>query len=138
MLDSLKLQYLIAGVKESLKLHIALHDPQISESFFTYARKLEATLSFINSIYDNNQTKDHHDAAAMQQFPSSSNSYFRQYKNKQKDYVQRSRTPTYQSFRNYIPFNTKHTHTNQPQYESSKSQSVICYNYGTPGHYSRD
>ncbi|CAF4633411.1 unnamed protein product [Rotaria sp. Silwood2] len=120
MPDSLKLQYLIAGVKESLKLHISLHDPQTSESFFTYARKLEATLSFINSIYDNNQTKDHHDAAAMQQFPSCFNSYFRQYKNKQKDYVQRSRTPTYQSFRNYIPFNTKHTHTNQPQYESSK------------------
>ncbi|CAF4615106.1 unnamed protein product, partial [Rotaria sp. Silwood2] len=124
MPDSLKLQYLIAGVKESLKLHISLHDPQTSESFFTYARKLEATLSFINSIYDNNQTKDHHDAAAMQQFPSCFNSYFRQYKNKQKDYVQRSRTPTYQSFRNYIPFNTKHTHTNQPQYESSKSQEA--------------
>ncbi|CAF4145928.1 unnamed protein product [Rotaria sp. Silwood2] len=124
MPDSLKLQYLIAGVKESLKLHIALHDPQTSESFFTYARKLEATLSFTNSIYDNNQTKDHHDAAAMQQFPSSFNNYSQQYKNKQKDYVQRSRTPTYQSFRNYIPFNTKHTHTNQPQYESSKSKEA--------------
>ena len=45
-------QYLLAGVKDSLKLHIALHDPQTPETFLGYARKVEDTSSLTGSNYD--------------------------------------------------------------------------------------
>jgi hypothetical protein len=50
MSDSMKLQYLKSGVKNSLKLCIALHDPQSVEEFLSYARKVEDTLAFMNLV----------------------------------------------------------------------------------------
>ena len=41
--DSMKLQHLMVGVKESLKLHIVLHDSQSTDAFLSYARKVEDT-----------------------------------------------------------------------------------------------
>ncbi|CAF1474869.1 unnamed protein product [Rotaria sordida] len=130
--------YLIAGVKDPLKLHIALHDPQTTESFLTYARKLEATLSFTNSIHEHNQTNDPHDTAALRYASSFSDNCFQPRTRKSKDNVQHSLAPTYQPPRNNNSYNTKATHTTQSHYKSSKSKAVICYNCGTPGHYSRD
>ena len=52
MTESMKLQYLLAGVKDSLKLHIALHDPPTPETFLACARKVEDTLSLTGSNYD--------------------------------------------------------------------------------------
>ncbi|CAF1036962.1 unnamed protein product [Rotaria sordida] len=46
MLDSLKLKYLMAGIRESLKLHVALQDPKTTDAFLSLARKIEDTLSF--------------------------------------------------------------------------------------------
>ncbi|CAF5217502.1 unnamed protein product [Rotaria magnacalcarata] len=138
MPDSLKLQYLIAGVKESLKLHIALHDPQTSASFLMYARKLEDTFLFTNNHYEINQTNDYHNVATIQQLSSSSNDHAQFYNHHQKKSVKQSPTSAYQSHRQNIPFNNKVTHSKQFHYGSSKSTSVICYNCGTPGHYSRD
>ncbi|CAF0904143.1 unnamed protein product [Rotaria sordida] len=46
MLDSLKLKYIMAGIRESLKLHVALQDPKTSDAFSSFARKIEDTLSF--------------------------------------------------------------------------------------------
>ena len=59
MTDSMKLQYLLAGVKQSLGLHIALHDPQSSEAFLSYARNVEDTLSLTGTDYDLNQYENH-------------------------------------------------------------------------------
>ncbi|CAF4260821.1 unnamed protein product, partial [Rotaria sordida] len=46
MFDSLKLKYLMAGIRESLKLHVALQDPKTTDGFLSLARKIEDTLSF--------------------------------------------------------------------------------------------
>ncbi|CAF1380552.1 unnamed protein product [Rotaria sordida] len=46
MSDSLKLKYLMAGIRESLKLHVALQDPKIINAFLSLARKIDDTLSF--------------------------------------------------------------------------------------------
>ncbi|CAF4335838.1 unnamed protein product [Rotaria sordida] len=63
MTDSMKLQYLMAGVKQSLKLHIALYDPQSPEAFLSYGRKLEDTLSLTNTDDDLNQYNNHHNTS---------------------------------------------------------------------------
>ncbi|CAF4266608.1 unnamed protein product [Rotaria sp. Silwood2] len=138
MPDSLKLQYLIAGVKESSKLHIALHDPQTSESFLLYARKVEDTLSFTNSTYEPNQNDDYSNVAAMQQVSTPPNTFFRQCKSNKNNYVKNSQAHTYQLHHNDVPSNDKVTYSNRSRYGSQKSTLLICYNCGTPGHYSRD
>ena len=43
----------MAGVKQSLKLHITFYDPQSPEAFLFYARKTEDTLALIST---NNET----------------------------------------------------------------------------------
>jgi hypothetical protein len=43
MSDSLKLKYLMACIKESLKIHVALHDPKTTDAFLLFARKVEDT-----------------------------------------------------------------------------------------------
>ncbi|CAF5001837.1 unnamed protein product, partial [Rotaria socialis] len=49
MPDSLKLKYLMTGIRDSLKLHVALQDPKTTEIFLSMARKLEDTLSLTSS-----------------------------------------------------------------------------------------
>ncbi|CAM4989498.1 unnamed protein product, partial [Rotaria socialis] len=59
MPDSLKLKYLMAGIKESLKTHVALQDPQTTEAFLLSARKIEDVLSLTktnNELPDNDIT----------------------------------------------------------------------------------
>ncbi|CAF4326803.1 unnamed protein product, partial [Rotaria sordida] len=55
MPDSLKLKYLMAGIKESLKTHVALQDPQTTEGFLSSAKKIEDVLSLTNT---NNELLD--------------------------------------------------------------------------------
>ncbi|CAF5038378.1 unnamed protein product, partial [Rotaria sp. Silwood1] len=55
MPDSLKLKYLMAGIRESLKLHVALQDPKTTDSFLLLARKIEDTLSFTSTNNDVHQ-----------------------------------------------------------------------------------
>ena len=64
MSDTMKLQYLMAGVKESMKIHIALHDPQSTEAFLTFARKIEDTLSLAKMNYTSHQIQDQDDLLA--------------------------------------------------------------------------
>ena len=52
MIESMKLQYLLVGVKNSLKLHIALHDPQTPEMFLAYVPNEDDTLSLAGNNYD--------------------------------------------------------------------------------------
>ncbi|CAF3745451.1 unnamed protein product [Rotaria sordida] len=59
MPDSLKLKYLMAGIKDSLKTHVALQDPKTSEAFMLSARKIEDVLSLTktsNELPDNDMT----------------------------------------------------------------------------------
>ena len=49
MPDSLRLKYLMAGIKESLKTHVALQDPQTTEAFLSSAKKIEDVLSLTNA-----------------------------------------------------------------------------------------
>ncbi|CAF4907625.1 unnamed protein product, partial [Rotaria magnacalcarata] len=59
MPDSLKLKYLMAGIKESLKTHVALQDPKTTEAFLLSARKIEDVLSLTttnNELPDNDIT----------------------------------------------------------------------------------
>ena len=51
MPDSLKLKYLMTGIKDSLKLHDALQDPKTTDVFLLIARKVEDTLS-LTSLND--------------------------------------------------------------------------------------
>ncbi|CAF4958233.1 unnamed protein product, partial [Rotaria socialis] len=49
---SLKLKYLMTGIKDSLKLHVALQDPKTTDVFLLIARKVEDILSFTSSTPD--------------------------------------------------------------------------------------
>jgi hypothetical protein len=137
MNDSMKLQYLMAGVKESLKLHIALHDPQTTESFLLYARKVEDTLSLTNNEYEMDQDNEHQGVAAIQQYSSKFNTL----KERNSNYLQnKSRYPTSRNprpDRNTNSYNKKLS-SNSSRNVLAKQSSVICYKCGTPGHYSRD
>ena len=77
MSDLLKLQYLMGGVKDSLKLHIALHDPQGSASFLSFARKLEDTLSFTDLNQEVKQSDDHRNIDAIHQSRITSSTFER-------------------------------------------------------------
>ena len=55
MADSLKLKYLMVGIKESLKVHVALHDPKTTDIFLSFARKVEDTLSVTHTNNEMNQ-----------------------------------------------------------------------------------
>ncbi|CAF4815646.1 unnamed protein product, partial [Rotaria sp. Silwood2] len=59
MPDSLKLKYLMVGIKDSLKTYVALQDPKTTEAFLLSARKIEDVLSFTktnNELPDNDIT----------------------------------------------------------------------------------
>ena len=138
MTDSMKLQYLLAGVKQSLKLHIALHDPQSPEAFLSYARKVEDTLSLTGTDYDLNQYQNHpnmnHDY-----LPTTLTTHPRQDVGDRCPTVQQSQQqPTSASghinnFRNY-----NDSYSGSSKKAMSKRQLSVCYTCGTPGHYARD
>ena len=48
MPDSLKLRYLMGGIKKSLKTHVALQDPKTTEAFLSSARKIEDIIACTN------------------------------------------------------------------------------------------
>ncbi|CAF3119238.1 unnamed protein product [Rotaria sp. Silwood2] len=138
MPDSLKLKYLIAGVKESLKLHIALYDPQTIETFLSYARKLEDTLSFTKTDYIMNQYNESQDIHTFQQSLSpiatpEEQLEHNEYKNVQ--YPQQEFLDT--NGENNSRYKNSF-YSSQSRNSTSNKSSRICYTCGTPGHYSRD
>ncbi len=138
MADSLKLQYLMAGVKESLKLHIALHDPQTTESFLSFARKVEDTLSLTNNDYEMDQYDDHQGIATMQHVSSKQNKFQKQRPNYLQNNARQSTSRNSQPYRKNDSFNKNTLSSGSSRNISSKQSSVICYACGTPGHYARD
>ncbi|KAF9756150.1 hypothetical protein NGRA_3316 [Nosema granulosis] len=138
MTDSMKLQYLLAGVKDSLKLHIALHDPQTTESFLAYARKVEDTLSLTCLNYDVHETDIHQGVLPIQQPTPSAVPYHRDIKYYQHDNVQQLTSSNSSSNSKDTSREKKAFHSSPSNYESPRRFSPICYTCGTPGHYSRD
>jgi hypothetical protein len=138
MSDSMKLQYLMAGVKESLRTHIALHDPQTIESFLSYARKVEDVLSFTSNAHETNQCVEEPKIAAMEQLPPKVNMFHKQRENYPRHNTQHHNSRMPQSYHKNIPFNKNVLYSGQARNTSSKQSLVICYACGTLGHYARD
>ncbi|CAF3016309.1 unnamed protein product [Rotaria sp. Silwood2] len=137
MSDSMKLQYLTAGVKESLKFHIALKEPQTTEAFLLYARKLEDTLSFAGNDDETNEYDESQGVATMQQRPWISYKF----QTPRKNYSQNIQYTTPRNSQGYGKnnlFNKNTLSSDTSQRKPNKQSSVICYACGTSGHYARD
>lgn len=132
MSDTMKLQYLMTGVRDSLKIHIVLHDPQSTEAFLTFAKKIEDALSLtklnhnshqrefqedqvnysdtLSALHNRKKDGDHIISGNQNREKTTENPYFQTRKN--------NHTRTHQSENNLV---------RQPNYRK-------CYKCGTPGH----
>ena len=140
MPDSLKLKYLMGGIKESLKTQVALQDPKTTETFLSLARKIEDVFTLTNT--DN------------EFIPKDTTLNVTTYQNQPN---QTSFTRT--SNNNFDRGNSRYTHPTQTrpayyqktsfgnnayqQHKPSKftrwnGRSNDCFKCGTPGHYARD
>ena len=138
MTESMKLQYLLAGVKDSLKLHIALHDPQTPETFLVYARKVEDTLSLTGSNYDMPPVNIQQDVLMNRQpMPSSNQS---QSNDQHYRYEETTRRPVNSRPKNQQVSMDRNAQRSSQDNNTTSSRrfTPTCYTCGTPGHYSRD
>ncbi|CAF3979346.1 unnamed protein product [Adineta steineri] len=139
MPDSLKLKYLMAGIKESLKTHVALQDPKTTEAFLSSARKIEdifalndtnneliplATLNATTYQGQPNQTN----------LTRTSNNNFNQ-SNPRYTNTTDTRSTYYQ---NTSAGNNAHQQNKSSKFTRPTRRSNACYTCGTPGHYARD
>ena len=141
MPDSLRLKYLMAGIKESLKTHVALQDSQTTEAFLSSAKKIEDVLSLTNTtneLLDKditviNAAGYHARSPNQTTFTRTSNNTF----NPHPRYVNAARTRTTHS-RNTYAANNPDRHNKSSKYTRSIQRSNVCFNCGTPGHCARD
>jgi hypothetical protein len=141
MPDSLKLKYLMAGIKESLKTHVALQDPKTTEAFLSSARKIEDVLSITNTnkeSLDNDITIIN---TANYQTQSQIPTTVTQTSNNTFHHGPRNTNTT----RNHSTYNQNSTVGNNAnrqhrtsRYTRTTQKWNVCYNCGTPGHYARD
>ncbi|CAF1512523.1 unnamed protein product [Rotaria sordida] len=118
-----QLKYLMAGIRESLKLHVALQDPKTTDAFLSLARKIEDTLSFTTA--DNE----------MQQNDININATTTQKSLEQTSISQKSQ----KNIRQNIPSQEQmQLRPNYQRYSQYSQRSNYCYKCGTPGYYARD
>jgi Retrotransposon gag protein/Zinc knuckle len=139
MNESMKLQYLLAGVKDSSKLHIALHDPQTPETFLVYARKVEDTLSLTASNYEMPPMDIQQEVFMNRQPrppPNQSQPNDRPYRHEETDRMpsSNSRSKNQQATMDRNAQRSSQDNRSTPQ----RRITPTCYTCGTPGHYSRD
>jgi hypothetical protein len=125
MSAAMKLNYLMTGVKESLKIQISLQDITTPEAFLQYARKLEDTLS----LYNTNQEPQTRSLTTLPSTPTYHRSTSHQPTHNTTNRPTSHMTQSHDS-------NTRYT--DRPRYPVYQQQNIICYTCGTPGHYSRD
>lgn len=141
MPDSLKLKYLMAGIKDSLKTHVALQDPRTTESFLSSARKIEDVLSLTNTnnepfdkdITIINTTKYQSQPPNQPNFIQTANNT----SNQNSRYANAARTRTTYN-RNSSTSNNANRENKFSRNIKSTQRSNVCFNCGTPGHYARD
>ena len=132
MPDSLKLKYLMGGIKNSLKTHVALQDPKTTEAFLSSARKIEDIIACTNPKTELIPEVITLNATAYQGQSNQANfarNNFRDFNSRQ------TRANNYQEAR------FQDQQQQRPKYSkfTKRSQlSNVCYNCGTPGHYARN
>lgn len=132
MPDSMKLKYLMGGIKESLKTHVALQDPKTTEAFLSSARKIEDIMACTNPKNEPIPEVITLNATAYQGQSNQVNfarNNFRDFDSRQ------TRVNNYQDAR----FQDEQQQRPEPSKFTKRNQrSNACYNCGTPGHYARD
>ncbi|CAF1382408.1 unnamed protein product [Rotaria sordida] len=105
----------MAGIKDSLKTHVALQDPKTSEAFMLSARKIEDLRDQANST------------------PTSNNKFTQ----KNPRYADATQTRT-TSNKNTTAGNNANRQDKFSNSTRSTQKLGVCYNCGTPDHYARD
>lgn len=132
MSDTIKLQYLMAGVRDSLKIQISLHDPQTSTAFLSYARKVEDVFRLTNTNYSNDYQNTEesnfqgYDAMSMKNNVQITPKEFH------------SQGQMTSKMKMYDKLKDNHTRTNHQYRRYTSNQATrTCYRCGNPGHYAR-
>ena len=131
MTNSMKLQYLMAGVKQSLKLHITLYDPQSPEAFLSYARKIEDTLSLTSTNYESYHYDSHQNMSYDCQ-PTTSTINSRKDIDHRRINVHQSQLHTSPSGHMNSSRNNKIKYSGSSKNVVSKRSSGVCYTCCTP------
>jgi hypothetical protein len=140
MPDSLKLKYLMAGIKESLKTHVALQDPKTTETFLSSARKIEDVFALTNTdneVIPNDATLNattYQSRPNQPSFTRTSNNNFGR-SNSRYTNPTRTRSTHYQKTSSG---NNAHQQHKPSKFTRSNRRSNDCFKCGTPGHYARD
>ena len=137
---SMILQYLMAGVKQSLKLHIALYDPQSSEASLFYATKTEDTLALLSTNNETQQDSINVNTAISRKPLVRSNT---PQNSIQKIHINSFQHLQPQSSHKIHQHNTRNWNQKIRNYDSARysqnaQQPNVCYKCGTSGHYAQD
>ncbi|CAF1215558.1 unnamed protein product [Rotaria magnacalcarata] len=136
MPDSLKLKYLMTGIKDSLMLHVALQDPKTTDLSLLIARKVEDTLSLTSStdkIHQNHLTINAVTQSKPLTRPFIQQQSFRNFP--QHTFQQPSRQPFRPNYSHTPRIENQQTRHYAPsRYSSYNQQSFRRYKCDTRGH----
>ena len=140
MPDSLKLKYLMAGIKESLKTHVALQDPKTTEAFLSSARKIEDIFAFTgtnNELITNDATLNATNYQGQPNQTSFIQTSTNDFNRSNPRYTNATDTrSTYNQ--NSMVGNNANRQYRTSRYTKTTQKSNVCFKCGTPGHYARD